>query len=160
MDAIAPTKERLKHARAHVAPEIGQTTNRPYHRIVDEFDRLYNAGSLEWEQKEAADRLKRHWIGAQGVNVGNGDGVPDSVCEYPRTLHAQKIAEAERVVTPAMWDGLEMLLTEAGGIEHVGGAVCRRKNPVQARAAGLVLIQSALDLIARLWGISSRPPSR
>lgn len=151
----APTAQR--EARGDVqAPLIDRDTNRPYHRAVDEFDRLYQRGELEWCHKQAADKLKRHYMGSLGVNVATGEGLPpDERCEYPRTYHSQQVARAEAAVSPRQWKGLLILVTEQGRIEHVGGAACQVKCPKQARAAGRVLIQEALEVLARLWGMTT-----
>lgn len=164
-EAIAPTAERLRHARAYLPPEQSQSVKRPYTRVLDEFQRLALSGRLTSEQGAAAGKLRRHFFGAMGVDVREADdagGFCDDACEYPRTYHAQKLAQAEARVTPRMWEGLQILLNDMGGIELVGSAACRVRNPVQARAAGFELVASALDLLVREWGLAQRhrPPSR
>lgn len=164
-EAIAPTPERLRHARAYLPPEQSQSAKRPYTRVLDEFQRLAISGRLTAEQGAAAGKLRRHFFGAQGMDVREGDepsGYCDDAVEYPQTYHAQKLAEAERAVTPRMWEGLSILLNDFGGVELVGSAVCRVRNPVQARAAGFELVASALDLLVRTWLLAQRPrpPSR
>lgn len=151
-EKIDPTPQRI--AKGDVQrPQIDRETNRPYHRAVDEFDRLYAAGSIDWHAKLAADKLKRHYMGSLGVNVATGEGIaPDEACEYPRTYHAQKLDQAQRAVTSRMWKGLVILLTEQGNVMHVGSSVCQRKQEGQARAAGVTLISEALEILSKLWG--------
>jgi len=164
-DTIAPTPERLRHARAYLPPEHSQAVKRPYTRVLDEFQRLAISGRLTTEQGAAAGKLRRHFFGAMGVDVRDDEGTGgfcDDACEYPRTYHAQKLAQAEKAATARMWEGLQILLNDMGGVELVGSAVCHVNNPAQARAAGFELIASALDLLVREWGLSRRhrPPSR
>lgn len=152
-ERISPTAERIAKGDVQT-PKVDRETNRPYHRALDEFARLYSIGALDHWQRVTAEKLQRHYLGSLGVDVRIGDDPGgDSVCEYPRTYHAQKLAQAQEAVTPRQWRGLLILLTEQGNIEAVGGAVCQVKNPVQARAAGRELIINGLDIIARLWGM-------
>lgn len=151
-EKIDPTPQRIAKGDV-LRPQVDRETNRPYHRSVDEFDRLYAAGSIDWHAKLAADKLKRHYMGSLGVNVATGEGIAqDEACEYPRTYHAQKLDQAQKAVTSRMWRGLLILLTEQGGPFHVGSAVCQIKNTPQARAAGLTLISEALEILSKLWG--------
>lgn len=164
-EAIAPTPERLRHANAYLPPEQSQRAARAYVKLLDPFEQLLAKGRLATEQMAAARKLQRHFWGQMGVDVRSSDE-PGGFCadavEYPQTYHAQKLAEAERVVTPRMWRALCILLAETGTIETVGRDVCRVNNQVQARAAGYELTVSALDLLVRHWGMSCqhRPPSR
>src|SRR3990172_4681737 len=153
---VGPTEERIAKGDV-LSPLVDRETNRPYHHALDEFDRLYKIGSVEWCHKLAADKLKRHYLGSLGVDVRSGDGIPaDEACEYPRTYHAQKLDQAMRSVTNRQWHGLLILLTEQGRVEHIGGAICQIKNTPQARAAGTELILGALEVLAMLWGQRAR----
>ena len=153
-DIAHPTAERLRRGDV-LHPQISQTVNRRTYRSQDEFDRLHSHGVLDAAEHNAAIKLRRHWLGAQGVDVRNGEGGAESH-EFPRTHHSQQVADAERATTPRQWRALIFLLEERGTIEQLGGSICQRKCPKQARAAGMELVKNALDPLAILWGYAER----
>lgn len=164
-EVIAPTPERLRHANAYLPPEQSQTASRAYTKLLDPFELLFARGRLASEQMAAARKLQRHFWGQMGVDVRSSDepsGHCADVCEYPQTYHAQKLAEAERVVTVQMWRGLSILLAETGTVETVGRDVCGLRDRTCASAAGMKLVTNGLDMLVRHWGLVAqhRPPSR
>ncbi|MEQ1718671.1 MAG: hypothetical protein ABL907_22240 [Hyphomicrobium sp.] len=158
-ETIAPTAERMRKGDV-LQPSVSQTENRRGYTKEDEFDRMKRAGRLDPAQYNAAADLRRHYLGAQGVNVSNGEGGPAGR-EFPRTVHAQAMWASELAVTPREWAALMILLQETGNIESVGGALCQIKNPPQARIAGAELVRTALDRLAILYGyIQPKKPPR
>jgi len=161
-EAIAPTPERLRHARAYLPPEHSQAVKRPYTRVLDEFERLLEIGKLDVEQFQAARKLQKHWNGSFGVDVRDGEGFSDGDYEFASVRHGSEIAHAKRVLGGRMmWPALEMLL-KGEGIEHVGRKLHGYQCAKQARAFGLGTIQCALDVLVLHWGLAQRhrPPSR
>jgi hypothetical protein len=63
-------------------------------------------------------------------------------------------------LTPRQFRGLELLVTAADDVTTVGHLVCGIKNRVQARIAGLVLVQEALTTLVALYGYATHPPTR
>lgn len=163
IDTIAPTPERIAKGGL-LRPAQTQTERRAYWRHVDLFVRMAADDALDGDQSNAGAKLTRHWLGAQGIDVrvSEGDGGnPDVECAT--TYHAQKLAQAMQMVPPRQWEALQLVLNGCDELYAIGGALCRRKDKAQARAAATVLIQEGLDVLVDLWGLKAgrhRPPSR
>jgi hypothetical protein len=153
-EILSPTRERLAKDEpgAWRMPEVSQQAVRRYYRKISEATRLFEAGSIEWSHHRAAEKLATHWQGQLGINVGSGEGSANDAVDYPQTYHGQMVAKAKAACSDRQWRALVILTEETGSVEAIGGAICQRKNPVQARAAGLELLINGLDALAKLWG--------
>ena len=155
-EALSPTREQLRHDH-YEPPCIDQQTNRRAWRKVTVFENLHNRGEIEYFQLRAAEKLEKHWHGAQGADVRMGGddegGTPD--VEYPRTYHAQKLAQAQGQLRPREWLALQDIIMGAS-LEDVGRkwrAVARREI---ARSQALVLVYEGLDALGRYWGLATK----
>jgi hypothetical protein len=156
LETIEPTAEWLdKHVGRVEKPARDQKTNRVTFRKLSPFETLRRNEDIDHEQFMAAQKLTRHWLGSQGVNVCDdgprGDGDPP---EFARTYHTQKFAEARKhVEISSQWDALMTCLHETGTAEDVGRTWKRVSCRKQARAYGVSLISFGLESLARLWGM-------
>jgi hypothetical protein len=158
--ALSPTLEQLKRDE-YIPPEVNQHTHRRAWRRVTVFENLFNRGEIEMFQLRAAQKVEMHFHGAQGADVRFTDessGYNDD-CEYPRTWHAQKLAQAQAQLRPREWLALIDIIMGAS-LEEVGRkwrAVGKREI---ARAQGLVLVSEGLDVLGSFWGLSNEKKTR
>jgi hypothetical protein len=157
LDTIEPTKEWIeKHVGQIEKPRRDQKVARVAYRKLSPFEVLFRNEDIDDEQFRAAQKLTRHWLGSQGVNVcddvpSGSEGDPP---EFARTYHAQKFAEARATVAHVQqWDAIMTMLDETGTVECVGRAWKQVKCRKQARAYGVSLVAFGLEALARLWGI-------
>ena len=161
-DALSPTIEQLRR-ETYEPPQVDQQTNRRAWRKISVFDTLHNRGEIEFFQLRAAEKLEKHWHGAQGADVrmgaDEGGGHPD--CEYPRTYHAQKLAQAQAQLRPREWLALQDIIMGAS-LEDVGRKwrACGTRHI--ARAQALVLVSEGLEVLGNYWGLTNekRRPRR
>lgn len=169
-ETIAPTRERMaKLSKAQVErPEESPTAKRKYHRTLSPFAVLYRVGKINEGCLKAADKLTKHYWGAQGVHVGDGDlnghiGTDHDATEYPRTYHAQKLAQLRQIVDSArQWDVLLDMVEERADLAAAGKSWLGGKDKAQCYTAGLALARMGLDSIAEAFGMSDyfHPPNR
>lgn len=154
LDTIEPTREWLdKHVGRIEAPHVDQKVRRHTYRKLSPFEVLFRAEDIDQEQWQAAQRLTRHWLGSQGVDVRDSVGGAGDDYEFARTVHSREFAEAREVVEiSSQWDALMTMLDESGTPETIGrtwrGVSCRK----QARAYGVALVCFGLEALARHWG--------
>lgn len=155
MESIAPTPEWIaRHGDRIERPHVDQTVKRHAYRKVSPFEALYRHEDIDHEQWQAAQRLTKHWLGSQGVDVRDSEGGANGDYEFARTVHSREFAEACRVVgTPQQWDALMTMLDETGTPEDLGRTWRRVRCRKQARAYGVSLIVLGLEQLARHWGI-------
>lgn len=147
----APTLERLRHSYGYDAPERSQTVNRVAYKAHSPFEAMERRGDIADHHLRAANKLTKHWMGAMGVHVGNGDGAPDPDAEYPQVYHGQQVALAKRQVLAHEWDGLIAMVEETADAEQIGRKWLGYSNPGVSRAVGKALIISGLERLAVHW---------
>jgi len=165
-DTIGPTPEQLAkvHRSRWERPEISQTVKRVAFSRLDMFEGLHKVGRISDACLSASKKLTLHYMGAQGVNVGSGDGGSgDLDREFPRTYHAQKLAQIRSLVDNArQWDVLCQAVEETANLESIGREWlgCRQRG--QAYIAGLSLLRMGLETIAEAFGMTNHfhPPNR
>lgn len=161
-DALSPTLEQLKRD-TYEPPQIDQSTNRRAWRKVTVFENLHNRGEIEFYQLRAAEKVEKHWHGAQGADVRMGDDEGGSIAdiEYPRSYHAQKLAQAQSQLRPREWLALQDLIMGAS-LEEVGRKWRAVGTGKIARAQGLVLVCEGLEVLGHYWGLTNekRRPRR
>ena len=159
-DALSPTREQLRHD-TYEPPHIDQHTNRRAWRKLSVFENLFNRGEIECFHLRAAEKVEKHWHGALGADVRMGDdeggGCPD--VEYPRTYHAQKLAQAQQQLRPREWLALQDIIMGAS-LEEVGRKWRAVGTAKIARAQALVLVYEGLDVLGRYWGLASKEKGR
>lgn len=160
---ILPTPERLAKG-AWLRPEISQTVSRQYHRGLDLFDRLFNRGDLDHDQYVAALKLRKHYEGGLGRDVRESDDCTGELRDLDgipaRTYHSAKIAEAKQHVEPQAWRIMEFALLGCERLDDLGRFVFRVANEKKARHQARKALQDGLDILAILWGLSQKPPTR
>jgi hypothetical protein len=155
-DALSPTSEQLRRD-IYEPPQVDQQTNRRAWRKVSVFENLHNRGELEFFQLRAAEKLEMHWHGAQGACVrfsdetGSGFGEES---EFPRTWHAQKLAQAQERLRPREWLALQDIILGAT-LEDVGRKWRSVGTAKIARAQGLVLVVEGLEVLGHYWGLTN-----
>jgi hypothetical protein len=154
----APTIERLRHAYGYDAPEMSQTTRRVAYKAHTPFEAMRRRKSIDAEHFEAAKKLTKHYEGALGVRVGDGDGGHDLDAEFPEIYHGQMLVNAWRQVTPDEKKALKALIEETSTVEDIGRdwLGCRQRG--QAHIAGVALVRTGLDRLAIYWAFKSRDP--
>ena len=155
-DTVSPTPEWLsKHT--YEPPQVDQTTIRRAYRKISVFDELHNRGEIEYSQLRAAEKLEKHWHGAQGANVRMCDETSDGTApeEYARSYHAQTLSKAQKVLRPKEWLALVDIIMGAT-VEQVGRKWRAVGTPKIARAQGLVLVCEGLEQLSELWGFRTK----
>ena len=155
-ETIEPTRERLRRGDVQ-GTRVDQKTDRRAYMALGTWERLLRDKAIRPEHYQAAAKLNRHNLGAMGVDVRSGDGPGDPCCEFPRTYHAQKMAEAFGILSRREAWALSGLLNDAfaDGTELVDigrqmtGWSCRK----QCKGYGQSLVQTALERIADRWGL-------
>lgn len=165
-DTVAPTPERLAKIPKQrlLKPETTQTVKRIAYRKLDMFEGLHKSGRISDACMSAAKKLTVHYMGAQGVNVGSGDGgCPDLDREDSRTYHSQKLAQLRQIVDSArQWDALCEMVQETADLERIGRAWLKCRQRGQAYIAGLSLVAMGLETIAQAFGMTDHfhPPNK
>lgn len=159
-DALSPTREQLRHD-TYEPPHIDQQTNRRAWRKLSVFETLHNRGEIEYFHLRAAEKLEMHWHGAQGacVSFSEDSGAYNDESEYPRTWHAQKLAQAQEQLRPREWLALQDIIMGAS-LEDVGRKWRAVGTATIARAQALVLVYEGLDVLGRYWGLASKEKGR
>lgn len=147
----APTLERLRHAPGYDAPERTQTVSRVAYRMHTPFEAMRNRGDLTDPQFNAARKLTKHYIGAMGVRVGNGDGGHDLEAEEAPVYHGQMVADAAKAMLKVEYRALVTLIDESGDLEAIGRSYLGCKQRGQAHIAGKVLVMNGLERLAIRW---------
>jgi hypothetical protein len=166
IDALAPTRERIKRTAGWDKPEKSRTAKRPAWRALDVFDRMWKAAEIAKHEWEASQKFARHYQGSLGVDVSMGEGRPAHAIapdagEYPRSYHAGKMAAVRAALTPRQYGALVFLVEHGDDLSEIGWRFCAFRNRPQARAAGMVLVQEALALAALHYGLKTpHPPNR
>lgn len=160
---ISPTIERLNHGFV-LPPVHDQKAKRQYHRSLDLFDRMLNKGDIAQDQYTAALKLRKHYEGSLGRDVRTTDEHTAELSDLDgipaRTYHSDKIIEAKRVVDAPAWRILEFILLGCERLDQLGRFVLKISNEKKARHYARKEVQTALDDLAVLWGLTQRPPSR
>lgn len=160
-EALAPTPEQLRKS-VYEAPLRDQTTHRVAFRRRSPLDTLWDRGDINYPMHQAAHKLDYHHRGAQGVRVRYSDEVTslNTDTEYPRTYHAQKIAQAEQYVLPCEWTALMCMIEESKTLEEIGRGLRSVSDRKILRQAGLSAVSSGLERLSFLWGFQERhkPP--
>lgn len=154
----APTLERLRHSYGYDAPERSQTANRVAYVLKTPFQAMEDRGAIDDDQGKAAKKLWRHYVGAMGIRIGDGDGMRDDECEFPEIYHGQMIRMAWRQVTSAERHALEILLKEAGNLEQIGRWWKGYKDKGRSIAAGESLVTTGLERLAVHWRFKTHDP--
>lgn len=152
----APTLERLRHAPGYDRPERSQTVTRHAYRVHSPFEAMCNRGDLTRAQFDAARKLTKHYIGAMGVRVGDGDGGHDIETEEAPFYHGQMVADAAKALLPCEYRGLVHLIEETADLETIGRDWLGCKQRGQAHIAGKSLVIIALERLALHWRIKQR----
>jgi hypothetical protein len=156
-EVIEPTRERIRRGDIQ-GTRVDQKTDRRQFYAMGTWEKLLKEDSIKPEHYRAAAKLYRHNLGAMGVDVRNDDDAGgDTVVEYSRTYHAQKMAEALGVLTRKESWAIVGLLNDAfgqrGALEYIGrvqtGWSCRHR----CKGFGQSLVQTALERIADRWGL-------
>lgn len=173
-EALSPTRERFAKGDSFEAPEYTQTTKRDAFRFNHPFETMFKRGQIDHPCKEAGMRLVHHHQGMLGGDVRvtgepfiprDGEAHRD---EFPSLRHGEQVRRARACILSkntkscyAVWQVLVGLVEETCKLEDIGRQ-WGHDNAVQARAAGLTVVQSALEELAVLWGLSqhARPPNR
>jgi len=152
---VEPTREWLdKHVGKLDRPHVDQHVRRVAYRKLSPFETLHRNDDIDQEQWQAAQRLTRHWLGSQGVDVRDFNGGASGDYEFARTVHAREFHEARFVVqVSSQWDALMTMLDETGTPEDLGRTWRGAKTRALARAHGVHLIALGLEVLARHWGI-------
>ena len=158
MDAIAPTLERLRHAESYDRPERSRDVNRVAYRLHDPFEAMWLRGDITDPQRNAARKLGRHYMGAMGVQVGDGDGASDLEGEESAIYHGQMVAQAAKALLPVEFRALIRIIEGSHDIEALGRDWMRARNAPQARAYGKALTILALERLALHWRFKEREP--
>lgn len=154
--ALAPTPEQLAKF-TYEAPKRDQTVNRVAYRRRSPLDNLWDRGEITHPMHLAAHKLDYHHKGSMGVRVQYGeDSRLNTDTEYPRTYHAQKLAEAEGETLPAEWTALMGMINETETLQQIGQRFRRVSVEKLARAQGLTLVSCGLERLALLWGFQER----
>ena len=150
---IEPTKEWIdRHVGRLEAPHRDQKINRVAYRKLSPFETLFRNDDIDREQMDAAQRLTKHWLGSQGVDVRDSVGGSEGF-EFATTVHSREFAEARLAVEISQqWDALMTCLDESGTPETIGRTWKRVACRKQARAYGVSLIVFGLERLARHWG--------
>lgn len=158
--ALSPTLEQLEKG-FYESPKVDQSTHRRAWRRLSVFETLHNRGEIEYFHLRAAEKIEKHWHGALGADVRMGDdeggGCPD--VEYPRTYHAQKLAQAQEQLRPREWLALQDIIMGAS-LEEVGRKWRAVGTAKIARAQALVLVYEGLDVLGRYWGLATTEKGR
>jgi hypothetical protein len=154
----APTLEwqrKNSHDKAHTDDK----TRRVTYRRISIWEKLRKDGDIDNGQLQAANKLyKIHW-GSLGMDVRDGDNINPDPLEYPQSYYAQKLAEAEQAVTvPAIWSAMiqQVQLEDFDLFIDIGRKARGVKDRRIARAHGLCMVQTGLDLLAYHWGFKAR----
>lgn len=157
-DALGPPIEQLRKG-TYEPPQRDQAVNRAAYRRRSPLDTLWDRGEITYPMNRAAEKLDYHHKGAQGVRVQQGDDTAlNADTEYPRTYHAQKLAEAERTVLPVEWSALLAMVEETQTLEEIGRGFRPVSRREIARSTGLSVVSTGLERLALLWGFHSRAP--
>lgn len=157
-DVLGPTPEWA--AKNEYEPrKVDRDTNRSTARAVSTFEKLFNAGDLQFYQWQTAKAFERHWYGAQGADVRLDDepsSDPEMTGGLARAHHAGKIADAERHLNRIELIALLMIVKEQRGVEDIGRMVCFRTKRQIIRARGIGVLCSGLDRLAEMWGFQKK----
>ena len=146
-----PTPEWMaKHRGEFQAPEQSQTVNRSVYARLHQLESLYEKGVIEYPLYMAGKRMRRHWEGAQGVNVTEGEASSpaDLHREESGVYHAQKLDEAKKTLSWKEWKPIEALISEhypRAFLDRIGQDILGYRTPAQARAAATERIKSGLE---------------
>lgn len=165
-DTIGPTPERLaKIPKGRLErPELTQTVKRVAYRKLDMFEGLHKSGRISDACLRASQKLTLHYMGAQGVNVGKGNGGHiDMDREDSRTYHSQMVARIRQTVdSPRQWGALCEMIEETADLEAIGRGWMKCRQRGQAYIAGVSLVAMGLETIAEAYGMTDHfhPPNR
>ena len=155
-EALSPTPEQLCKG-TYEAPQRDQSVNRVAFRRRSPLDTLWDRGDISYPMHLSAGKLYYHYRGAQGVRVQTGEDCSlNADTEYPRTYHAQKVAQAEQTVLPAEWHALIQMVEETQPLETIGRSFAKVSDRKIARRTGLMLVSTGLERLALLWGFQQR----
>ena len=155
-ETLSPTREWMsKHA--YEPPQVDQNTNRRAWRKVSVFEELHKRGEIEYCQLRAAEKLEKHWHGAQGANVrmSEDDSGTAHDVEYARTYHCQVLAKARAILRPREWLALQDLIMGAS-MTDVGRKWRAVASAKIARGQALVLVSEGLEQLSELWGFKTK----
>lgn len=156
-ETLEPTRERIAKGNFE-RPSHDLKTARVAYKALSIFDTLYEAGKLTSDERDAYQRLERHYRGSLGVRVDNGyagEGYSDDY-QPAQTVHASELAYLATVVACQLtWRALIDTVEERATPAEIGQRVMRMGNRPQAYIAGLTVIKLGLRKIAH-----SRPRSR
>lgn len=154
-DSLGPTAERLSKSEGYDAPHVDKDTNRLAYRVLTIFETLHKRGDIEGDHLAAAKKLEKHYLGALGHDVRTGEGSTEDPLEYPRSYHAQKLAQAQSEILHREWIALHILLDERGSLIEIGRTFRPIGSREIARATGLAIVTTGLERLAYLWGFKS-----
>jgi len=150
-----PTLEWQRHHN-HDKANTDARTRRVTYRRKTVWETYQARGAIDAEEKQAADKLTKVWLGAQGVDVRSGDNINPDPLEYPQSYYAQKLAAAEQAVkSPRLWGALimQLQLDDLQVTTEIGRKYRQTKDRAQAHAAGMTMLQTGLELLAIHWGL-------
>lgn len=157
-DTLAPTPERLAKVNTeHRRPTQDREKKQDAHYIVPVFVALRDRGQITEEAYFAAERLSRHIDGAwriAGVTSAYGErvgGKKDADLDR-RVMHGQCLKNARTAIDcPRTWDALISLIEDTSDLEAIGRGWLGCKQRGQAYIAGVALVRTGLDRLARYW---------
>lgn len=147
---ISPTQERLRGV-SYDKPEISQTVKRPAYRVHSPFEAMYRRGMITTPQFRAGSKLSKHYHGAMGVHVGDGDGHADPDTEFAQVYHGQQCEIAAKQLLADQYKAVVHLIEESADLEQIGRDWLHCKQRGQAHIAGRALVITALEVLAIHW---------
>ena len=147
-----PTIEWQRH-HAHDKSHTDKDTRRITYRAKSAWETMLDREEIEEEHFKAAEKLYKHWVGSQGVRVGD-DPVSDPI-EYPSSYHAQMLINARREVkSKLIWSAIQMQmeLDHLQVATEIGQLHRKCKDRKIARAHGIAMLTAGYELLAIHWG--------
>jgi len=151
---MEPTVEWLARY-VHETPTLDQKTNRQAYRKLSLLEQLRKRDEITAEQLRAADKLEKHYFGSLGHDVRSDDGYTPDPLEYPQAYHADKLRRAAAAVaSPRLWGALMVAIMNDSPrtVERIGFTARATKRREIARATGLEIINTGLELLTLHWG--------
>lgn len=156
--SICPTIERLR--KGHIeAPCVERNVVRRAYRVLTVPEQLAKRGQISPEQLQACAKLERHYLGSLGVDVGDDDTRhnDEAVVDYAQSYHAQKVAEARKVLTPNELQAQMLMIQTSFTVEDIGRRLAGWECRKMCKGYGLSVIHSSSDRLIKLWGMQAHP---
>ena len=158
METMSPTIEQLRRHK-YAAPQQDQKRHQVAYKRLTPFEILTQREEIDGNQLLAAQKFDAHYWGAAGYDVRKGEGSTHEPLEYPQFYHGEMLARARKVLMlPHLYDVIESQVVENMSLVELGQYLKpATKDRKIARNIAVVLISTALDLLAIHWGQKQRP---